>query len=187
LVKRSPLKWWILVCLVNAVSILTSTGMAEIKGSPATARQSLAPDGQMRISTSDRCPVCAMYPARRPDAAAAITLTSGTTFYFCSNGCLLRTWLRPEAYLGKSRDQIDRIVVRDYFSGKPIDGRKATWVAGSDVVGPMGPAIITLGNPNQLETFTNRHGGTTVFTFDDLNDDLWKRISQRELPPLKTE
>ena len=185
--ERSLIKWGGLIGLFGLLLVLTATARVQGEGSPATTRQALTPDGQMRMSPSDRCPVCAMYPARRPDAAAALTLIDGTTFYFCSNGCLLRTWLRPMAYLGQSRDQIDRMVVRDYFSGQPIDARKATWVAGSDVVGPMGPAIIALGTPTQLETFTRRHGGRTVFTFDDVNDDLWKRISQRELPSPTTE
>jgi len=78
-------------------------------------------------------------------------------------------------------------VVRDYFTGQPIDGRTATWVAGSDVVGPMGPAIIALGDAAQLANFKNRHGGKTVFTFDQVDDALWKTISRRELPAEKTD
>ena len=152
------------------------------EGGPAPALKSLAADGQMDISQSDRCPVCAMFPARRPDSAAAMTLKSGETFYFCGNGCLLRTWLRPTVYLGKMQREIDRLVVRDYFSGQPIDGRTATWVAGSDVVGPMGPAIIAIGDAGELATFKNRHGGKTVFSFDQVDDALWKKISGRELP-----
>lgn len=136
----------------------------------------------MSLSQSDRCPVCAMFPSRRPQTAAAMTLKSGETFYFCGNGCLLRTWLRPTVYLGIPQVEIDRLVVRDYFSGQPIDGRMATWVAGSDVVGPMGPAIIALGDAAQLSTFKNRHGGKTVFTFDKVDDALWKKISRRDLP-----
>ena len=139
----------------------------------------------MTLSESDRCPVCAMFPARRPQTAAAMTLKSGETFYFCGNGCLLRTWLRPTIYLGKKQDAIDRLVVQDYFSGRPIDGRTATWVAGSDVVGPMGPAIIVLGDPDQLAAFKSRHGGKTVFTFDQVDDQLWKQISRRDLPTAK--
>ena len=141
----------------------------------------------MTLSESDRCPVCAMFPARRPQTAAAMTLKSGETFYFCGNGCLLRAWLRPTVYLGKPQVEIDRLVVRDYFSGQPIDGRSATWVAGSDVVGPMGPAIIALGDEAQLATFKNRHGGKTVFTFDHVDDALWKTISHRDLPAEKTD
>ena len=185
--KKSPIKFFTIVVLASITLILTTDGMVEAKGGPAPASKSLTADGQMTLSESDRCPVCAMFPARRPETAAAMTLKSGETFYFCGNGCLLRTWLRPMIYIGKSQDQIDRIVVRDYFSGKPVDGRKATWVAGSDVVGPMGPAIVALGDADQLGTFTRRHGGKTVFAFDEVNDALWKQISKRALPSANTE
>jgi copper chaperone NosL len=167
--------------------ILTAVGTAAMAGGPAPASKSLTADGQIFLSESDRCPVCAMFPARHPETAAAMTLNNGQTFYFCGNGCLLRSWLRPEVYLGRTRKQIDRIVVRDYFTGQPVDGRKATWVAGSDVVGPMGPAIIALGDADQLATFKGRHGGKTVFSFEAVDDDLWQRISSRDLPPADTE
>lgn len=169
-----------------ALTLPPGTGV-DAKGGPIPAREPLDAQGGLQLDASDRCPVCAMYPARRPESAAAMTLTSGETFYFCGNGCLLRTWLRSTVYLGRSRDQIDRIVVHDYFSGEPVDGRKATWVAGSDIIGPMGPAIVALGDADQLETFTKRHGGKTVFTFDQVDDALWKRIGKRELPPATTE
>ena len=182
-----PTRQQIMIFLASIALILATGSVISAEGGPAPALKSLAADGQMTLSESDRCPVCAMFPARRPETAAAMTLKSGQTFYFCGNGCLLRTWLRPTVYLGKPQEQINRIVVRDYFSGKPVDGRKATWVAGSDVVGPMGPAIIALGDAGQLETFKKRHGGKTVFTFEEVDDDLWKQISKRELPPVKTE
>ena len=55
------------------------------------------------------------------------------------------------------------------------------------MAGPMGPAIIVLGDPDQLATFKSRHGGKTVFTFDQVDDDLWKQISRRDLPTEKTD
>lgn len=184
--KSSSTRQWTSAILITMALILTPGSDSFAAGGPAPAATSLTADGQMVLSESDRCPVCAMFPARRPETAAAMTLNSGETFYFCGNGCLLRTWLRPAAYLGRTLDQIDRIVVRDYFSGKPIDGRNATWVAGSDVIGPMGPAIIALGDVGQLETFKKRHGGKTVFSFKQVDDDLWKRISSRDLPSPKS-
>lgn len=171
-----------MVLLAAAGLMLIPVDVWAGQGGPAAALHPLSVDGQLTPDDADRCPVCAMFPARRPEAAAALTLKSGETFYFCGNGCLLRTWLRPSVYLGKKQAQIDRLVVRDYFSGRPIDGRSATWVAGSDVVGPMGPAIIALGDAAQLETFKKRHGGKTVFTLDQLNDALWQTISRHELP-----
>ena len=178
---------WMGAILVTAALILFPVSVPAAEGGPAPALKTLSADGQMPLSESDRCPVCAMFPARRPQTAAAMTLKNGETFYFCGNGCLLRTWLRPTIYLGKKQDAIDRLVVQDYFSGQPIDGRTATWVAGSDVIGPMGPAIIGLGDPDQLAIFKSRHGGKTVFTFDQVDDDLWKQISRRGLPKSKTD
>ena len=183
----SHAKRWLTSILLTAALILVSDAVQSGDGGPVPALKSLSADGQMTLSKSDRCPVCAMFPARCPQTAAALTLKSGETFYFCGNGCLLRTWLRPTVYLGKPQMEIDRLVVRDYFTGQPIDGRTATWVAGSDVVGPMGPAIIALGDAAQLDTFKNRHGGKTVFTFDQVDDALWKTISRRELPAEKTD
>lgn len=162
--------------------LLIGTPLGVAGGGPSTARNPLAPDDSMLFDDADRCPVCAMFPARYPQTAAAMTLTSGETYYFCSNGCLLRCWLRPGVYLGRPQTAIDRLVVRDYFSGRPIDAQKAVWVAGSDVIGPMGPAVVALGDTAQLATFKRRHGGAIVFRFDRLDDDLWRRISRHELP-----
>ncbi|BBO91441.1 nitrous oxide reductase accessory protein NosL [Desulfosarcina ovata] len=186
--KYSPGNSSRIAALLLALCWVLTAGNAEAEaGGPKPALKALSADGQMVMSPSDRCPVCAMFPARRPDSAAAMTLTSGETFYFCSNGCLLRTWLRPGAYLGRDRSEIDRLVVWDYFSGRPIDARNAVWVAGSDVIGPMGPAIVALEDSGQLDTFNRRHHGKTVFRFDQLNDDLWRRISTRDLPPAGSE
>lgn len=172
----------IVLIWLSTIGLLMTGSRCIAEGGPAAAAMPLAADGRLRLSAGDRCPVCAMFPARRPQSAAAMTLKDGATFYFCSNGCLLRSWLRPTVYLGRERAVIDRLVVLDYFSGQPIDARTATWVAGSDVVGPMGPAIVALGDAGQLAIFKDRHGGKTVFTFDRLDDALWKRINNDDLP-----
>ena len=54
----------------------------------------------MQIGSHDRCPVCGMFPAKRPKNAAAMALADGRVFYFCGNGCLLRTWRNSGKYLG---------------------------------------------------------------------------------------
>jgi hypothetical protein len=46
----------------------------------------------------------------------------------------------------------------------------------------MGPAIVALGDAAQQDAFIRRHGGTAVFTFDQIDDRLWRRISHRQLP-----
>lgn len=171
-----------ITAIFSILALMLTAPAASAESGPAPASRPLTSEDSLNLSDSDRCPVCAMFPARQPQAAAAMTLKSGETYYFCSNGCLLRAWLRPTVYLGKMKATIDRLVVLDYFSGKPIDARRATWVAGSDVVGPMGPAIVTLGDAGQLAAFKKRHGGQTIFHLHQLDDALWRKISQRKLP-----
>jgi len=173
--------WPAVVFLILAVILGIDSGTAA-GGGPQPASKPLAFDGQLVLSKTDRCPVCAMFPSRHPRSAAAMKLKNGATFYFCSNGCLLRAFLRPRAYLGVEREALDRLVVLDYFSGQPVDAHTATWVAGSDVLGPMGPAIIALAETGHIDAFKKRHGGNAVFILDRLDDDLWRKISRYKLP-----
>ena len=100
--------------------------------------------GRMQIGGEDRCPVCGMKVARYAKFAAAIQLSDDTTYYFCGTGCMIRSWMHPDIFLGVKTIRLKQSVVQDYFSGEHVDGRRVTWVAGSDVVGPMGPALVPL-------------------------------------------
>jgi copper chaperone NosL len=143
---------------------------------PRPAAQGLKPAGDMRISAGDRCPVCGMFPAKRPKTAAAMQLRNGDTFYFCGNGCLLRAWHQSDTYLGIPLSQIQQMYVQAYFSGVVIDASKAWWVAGSDVIGPMGPALVALQSKKDVEAFRQRHGGRLVFQLAQMDDQLWRQL-----------
>ena len=140
---------------------------------PHAALKSLDDSGRMQISAQDRCPLCGMFPAKRPKSAAAMVLKDGRTFYFCANGCLLRAWRQSERRLKVPVQGIQRMVVQDYFNGAPLDAHEAWWVAGSDVIGPMGPALVTLGSEQEVAAFKKRHGGRRVFRLRDVDDELW--------------
>jgi nitrous oxide reductase accessory protein NosL len=116
-----------------------------------------------------------MFPFRIPQCAAGLRLKGGRTYYFCSNRCLLSTWRYPHIHLGKEA-VIAQMVVRDYFSGQPLDGGTAWWIAGSDVIGPMGPALVTLQSSRDIETFQRRHGGAHLFKLDQIDATLWQKI-----------
>ncbi len=150
---------------------------------PAPAAVGLDEHDALHPGEQDRCPVCAMVPAKRPKSAAAVELKDGTTYYFCGTGCMIRSWRHPEVYLGTTTDQLGRPVVQEYFDGQPIDARSATWVAGSDVIGPMGPALVPLKSPEDAATFEERHGGEHRFALEELTDARWTEITGKPAVP----
>jgi nitrous oxide reductase accessory protein NosL len=58
--------------------------------------------------------------------------------------------------------------VTDYYRVKPIDATTALYVAGSDVMGPMGHELVPLENRDDAETFARDHGGTEILLFDEV-------------------
>lgn len=141
--------------------------------------------GRMHISDGDRCPVCAMNVQAHRKFASAIELMDGRTFYFCGTGCMIRTWMHPEVFLNAPKADLNRCWVQDYFSGEHVDGSSVIWVAGSDVVGPMGPALVPLKSEKDLAAFKARHGAKTTFRLNEMNDEAWERITGKKAAPVK--
>jgi nitrous oxide reductase accessory protein NosL len=150
---------------------------------PMPGKTPLGADGRMQVSAADRCPVCAMPVADHPRFACALQLDDGTTYYFCGTGCMIRSWLRPDVFLGVSAERLRRTVVQEYFTGAHVDGMDVTWVVGSDVMGPMGPALVPVMGDKALEAFQRRHGGKTLFRLSDLDDETWERITGKSVLP----
>ncbi len=150
---------------------------------PTPALRGIDAEGTLQVSEGDRCPVCAMQVKNHPKFACGIELSHGRTFYFCGTGCMIRSWLHPEHFLGVEKSALRRCVVQDYFDGRHVDGLAVTWVAGSDVVGPMGPALVPVKDPSALEAFLKRHGGKTTFRLADLDDRKWEEITGRKAVP----
>jgi copper chaperone NosL len=174
----------IAICLTGMLSLLLWGSLvaraAGPGGGPEPGRKPLDENNRMQISTLDRCPVCGMKVAEHAKFSCAIQLTDGTTFYFCGTGCMMRSWMHPEIFLATEKEQLHTPVVRDYFTGKEVDGRGVFWVAGSDVIGPMGPALVPVEGEKALDAFKRRHGGKAVFRMDEMNDDKWYAITGRK-------
>lgn len=143
---------------------------------PTPAKQGIDSKGHMHLQRSDRCPLCAMLPARYPEFSCAIKLMDNHTYYFCCPRCLLRVWAEPERFLNVSRKNISHIIVRHYFTGDQFDGGSAIWVSGSNVIGPMGPAIVPLKTQTEVSAFKQRHGAKHVFHLNEPTADDWKNI-----------
>jgi len=151
----------------------------ETLAGPRPAAVGIDENGQIHPTDPDRCPVCAMKVKEHPAFVCGIQTGDGRTFYFCGTGCMIRSWLHPEIFLAVPREALRRAVVQDYFGGDNVDAFEVSWVAGSDVVGPMGPALVPVRGEEALRAFQRRPGGQTVFRLSEMNDDLWEKVTGR--------
>jgi len=132
---------------------------------PAIAAEKAPPAPSAR----DKCAVCGMFVAPYPNWLGVIVYKDGGTFFFDGPKDLFTYYLAPEKYgpAGKRADIAD-IYVTDYYSVAAIDGRKAFYVIGSDVRGPMGKEPVPFAKKSDADGFLKDHHGKKVLSFDEI-------------------
>lgn len=179
--KRKFIRCIYLLVAIFGVSILAYSALADdSKAKPQPGLKPLDESGAMQLSSQDRCPVCAMQVSKYKKFACAIQFIDGRTYYFCGTGCMIRSWMHPEIFLGAAKKEIKRTVVQDYFTGEQVPGKSVYWVAGSDVIGPMGPALVPLENEQHLTVFKKRHGAKAVFRLSEMTDEKWRQLTGKQ-------
>jgi copper chaperone NosL len=133
-----------------------------------------APPGPSR---TDRCPVCGMFVAKYPDFVCVVVLRDGARVYFDGAKDLFKYVFNPKKYDRNRRaDDIVEIHVTDYYRLTLVDGRKAYYVIGSDVYGPMGKELIPFGGKAEAEEFMRDHRGQAIVTFDAVSPALVRSL-----------
>ena len=132
---------------------------------PATAAEKAPP----APSAKDKCPVCGMFVAPYPNWIGQIVFKDGGRFYFDGPKDLFTYYFAPHKYApGRKRADIAEIYVTEYYSVAAIDGRKAFYVTGSDVRGPMGKELVPFAKRADADAFLNDHRGQKVLRFDEI-------------------
>lgn len=159
-----------------------TAGKVSERPAPTAAAAGIDEAGRMHPGPDDRCPVCAMTTADKK-LGSAIELDDGRTWYTCGTGCLLKCWLHPEVFLGAGDHKVRRAVTTEFFSGEHRDAAAVVWIAGSDVVGPMGPMMVPVADDAAAARFRERHGGAAEFHLEDLDDTMWRRLTGNQAGP----
>lgn len=118
-------------------------------------------------TSSDKCAVCGMFVERYTDWIATIVKRDGSRLYFDGPKDMFKFLLDTRTYKG-DREEIAAVFVTDYYKTETMDARKAFFVSGSDVMGPMGPELIAIDNEADARTFLDDHGGNLILAFDDV-------------------
>jgi copper chaperone NosL len=93
--------------------------------------------------------------------------SEGQSSYFCSPRCLF-----VQATADNSPVlQTDSILVVDYYDQKFIDARKAFFVLGADVTGPMGNDFVPFAEEKAAKDFFVEHKGKKIVKFADINNE----------------
>jgi nitrous oxide reductase accessory protein NosL len=145
----------IILCVVAALTAL-----------PASAADHFA-------GPKDRCTVCGMFVAKYRNWTAVIVFRDGTKAFFDGPKDLFRYYVDMGRYTKiLSHADIAEITVTDYYSTNQIPARKAFYVVGSDVLGPMGRELIPLKDRRSADAFLEDHEGAKVLTFDQITPSL---------------
>jgi len=129
------------------------------------------------VGPRERCPVCGMFVAKYPVWVTQITMGDGKIRFFDGVKDLMVFYRTPDTY-GARQDQLSEVWVKDYYSLEWIDGRKAFYVVGSDVYGPMGHELIPFATPEAAADFKKDHKGTKVISIDEINLPLLDSMRQ---------
>ncbi len=128
----------------------------------------------IHVSKNEKCPVCGMFVYKYPRWVAQIFFVHNSQeehLSFDGVKDMMKFYFHPKEwgdYGVKSKNDIVKITVTDYYSQKSIDAKKAFYVIGSDIYGPMGHELIPFEYKDEAETFSMDHKGTKVVSFDEI-------------------
>lgn len=123
-----------------------------------------------QIDEQSRCPVCGMFVAKHPNWVSRIDREGEPPLFFDGGKDMMTYYFHPEKYGGKQVQDSARIMVKDYYTLEWIDGRKAFYVGGSDVYGPMGNELVPFSSEEAAKSFQADHRGKDMFTFDQITE-----------------
>ena len=124
------------------------------------------------LSKEQHCPVCNMIPANYPKWRTQITFRDGTVTAFDSPADMFRFLGNMAKFDSKhTATDIAEIHATDRIKKSWIDARRASYVSGSSVRGPMGPDLPAFENKADAEFFARTAGGR-VLNFSQASQEI---------------
>ncbi|MCX5876284.1 MAG: nitrous oxide reductase accessory protein NosL [Deltaproteobacteria bacterium] len=148
------------ILVVLSAAMLLTSGLALAAG----------PEPQT-ITEGMSCAACGMYPQRYPQWQTQIIFTDGAMAAFDGNKCMFRFLLNMQKFTPERKvEQVAAIWVKDFKTGKWLDGKTAHYVIDSKEMGPMGKELIPFATRAAAEEFQKANGGT-IETFANISMD----------------
>ena len=143
----------------------------------STSPLGAAERGAPKPTAKDKCPVCGMFVAKYPNWLTAVRFRDGSHLYFDGAKDMFKYLHDPKKYdHARKPEEIQAVMVMDYYGLSWIDARKAWYVLGSDVYGPMGRELISLEKEADAQEFLRDHKGVRIIRFSDATREVIKTL-----------
>lgn len=160
--------------------VLLATGAA--LASTRTPAQQRAP----KPGAKDLCPVCGMLVSKYPNWVASVLYRAGHAHYFDGAKDMFKYLSDLPKYApGHAAKDIVAIEVTEFYGLTRIDARRAFFVIGSDVLGPMGHELVPLASREDAQDFLKDHKGTRILTFDEVTPAILGPLDKDRPVPAK--
>ena len=131
----------------------------------------------IHVEKDEKCPVCGMFAYKYPKWAARMNyVENGKQVNHAFDGVkdMLKFYKNPAKWgnYTKHNDAEITLLVSDYYAQEAIDGKKAFYVVGSDVMGPMGKEFIPFKTFKSAQTFMKDHKGLQIVEFSKIDEAL---------------
>lgn len=125
----------------------------------------------------DMCPVCGMMISKYPNWVATLVWKDGRPQHFDGAKDMFK-YLQalPKYAPGRRREAIDFIVVTEFYNLEKIDARRAFYVIGSDVMGPMGHELAPLATRADALDFVKDHKGKRILSYDQVTPEIIAQV-----------
>ncbi|WP_457606081.1 nitrous oxide reductase accessory protein NosL [Nitratifractor sp.] len=121
---------------------------------------------EISVPHGAKCPVCGMFVSKYPKWAAEMVV-DGKRYYFDGVKDMMKFYIFDGDF-PYDRKKIEKMLVTDFYTLEAIPARKAWYVLGSKVYGPMGNELIPFKTKKEAEGFIADHGGDRIVRFDQI-------------------
>ena len=132
----------------------------EVKRTNATEKHY----AKLTVNKTDKCPVCGMFLYKYPRWVARIEYGNKKLSFDGVKDMM--------KYYFKHKNNITLMLVQDYYSQESIDAKKAYYVIGSDLYGPMGNELIAFKDKKEAQRFALDHRAKNIVSFDAITLDM---------------
>ncbi len=123
----------------------------------------------IKVPSDAKCQICGMFVSKYPKWAAKITTKENKTYFFDGNRDMFKFYLN-------SKENLDKILVTDYYNIIAIPAEKAWYVIGSNVYGPMGNELVSFSSKADAMSFKKDHFATEVLNFKSVTPAIIEKL-----------